>query len=126
MSMLQATLHGYLGSDPETHDGKGDSTFTTFSIAHTVGRGKDSEETLWIDVIAFGKLGEIIAEHFNKGSEIIVTGPVSLGKVFQRKNGEWDRSISLNAREFDFCGKKGDGEGSSTGSGKAKSDDLPF
>ncbi|GAB1535914.1 hypothetical protein ADMFC3_15450 [Geovibrio sp. ADMFC3] len=40
-------------------------------------RQKDKEETMFIDIVAFGKLGEICGEYLTKGSPVLVEGRLS-------------------------------------------------
>ena len=64
---------GRLGKDPEIRHLPDGSQVANFSIA--VGwKSKQKEGTEWINIVAFGKLAEIIGQYLNKGSKIYISG----------------------------------------------------
>jgi single-strand DNA-binding protein len=105
--MNTATFAGRLGRDPETRS-VGDKTVTNFSLA--VDRFKKDDGPLWVDVSAWGKLGENVQRYITKGREVVVTGRVDL-RVYTKNDGTQGASLTLDARDVTFVGGKGDGEG---------------
>lgn len=107
--MNRIYIHGRLGRDVELKSyktKKGDTgTIAKFSVA--VNR-KFGDETDWFNCTAFGKQGELIANYFKKGSEIILGGSMECNKHDDKLF--WNLMVT----EFDFCGSKSDG-GSSDG-----------
>jgi len=126
-SFYHVTAMGHLGRDPETKESNGKS-YTKFSFAHSTKRGGD-EKTMWVDCTAFGKTGELIAQHFSKGDAIIVFGdgqPAS----YKKKDGTQVETLELIVQSWSFAGGKKDG-GTTRTTEKPKEDevvqdDLPF
>lgn len=73
MSYAKLTAVGRLGGDPET---KGDNAPCRFSIAisrkYKNKAGEVVEETEWLRVTAWGKLGEVCQRHLTKGREVLI------------------------------------------------------
>lgn len=84
------TFIGRLGRDPDIRYTGGGSAVANFSIA--VGekykdKGGDWVETTeWVNLVAFGKLAEIIEQHLSKGSRIYASGRFKTRK-WQDKSG---------------------------------------
>lgn len=90
--MNQVSLIGRLGGDPETKNG-----VVKFSIATNDGTN-DKPKTNWHNIVAFGKTGEILAKHLNKGSQIGITGRLDYNK-FEDKT-----YTSVIVERFTFVG----------------------
>lgn len=81
MSDVLVTFEGKIGKDPELK-GEGDKSWTGFGIAteRWVGEGKGdvrdnaptAYKTTWINVVAFGRQAQYLAERFRKGDTIAV------------------------------------------------------
>jgi single-strand DNA-binding protein len=100
--MLELTVIGNLGKDPElrhTQDGK---VVVTFSIASTR-KVNGEEQTTWVEVSAWEKLGENCAAYLAKGRQIFVRGIPEV-RVFTRKNGEPGAALHLMAQTVQFLG----------------------
>jgi len=114
------TLMGRLGKDPELRK-VGSTTKTVISVA-TSEKWKDKdgnakENTDWHTVESWDKQGEIVAKHFKKGDQILLTGQVR----YNEHGGKWFTHIRMNSFEF-VGGKQVE---SQTGNSQP-SDDLPF
>ena len=77
----------------------------------------DRQTTTFVDCVAFGKVGEIVAEHTQKGKQVIVSGqlvPNNFEKT-DESTGETVtiRRFELQVREFNFV-QGGRNEGSET------------
>lgn len=68
--MITATAIGRLTSKPEVK-AAGDQKVTNFSIASD---NRDGSTTTFVDIQAWGRLGETVAEHAIKGQLVAVTG----------------------------------------------------
>lgn len=81
---------GNLGSDPVVRpSNNGGSPRTTFSVAVSEKNMKTGEEkTHWINVTAFGSLGENIAKSLTKGNRVVVTGRFDSYKKTVTVNGQ--------------------------------------
>ena len=78
--MMQAAVHGRLGRDPETRTTRNGKEMAFASIAVDVTPfGADQEETLWMNVTAFGKSAEFLSRH-QKGDLVSLSGKVSMNR----------------------------------------------
>ena len=86
----QLAVHGRLGRDPrpiETGSGK---PMTVASIAVSVEAresGETGEGTLWLDVLAFGRVADDLARHV-KGDTVSVAGRLQLSRFTSSTTGE--------------------------------------
>ena len=119
MSVNKVILKGRIGKDLEPIKGG-----VKFSVATDEGYTKDNvktEKTAWHNVVAFGKLGEILQKYFFKGSEIFIVGKLD----YTEKDGKYYTSIIAN--EFDFVGSsKQTNEVINEPKKQESSSDLPF
>lgn len=114
---------GRLGAEPETRYGTSGDAICSFSIA--VGsqwknkQGDKQEATEWVNITAFGKLGEICAQWLHKGSQIYVDGKMKTEK-YQAKDGTDRYSTKIIADNMQMLGSKQDGGGNSAPSAQSK------
>lgn len=94
---------GRLGKDPETRYLPDSTAVTSFSIA-CGWKGKNSEGTEWVNITAFGKLGEICGEYLVKGSQVYVSGRFKTEK-WQDKNGQDRYSTKIIADKLQMLGR---------------------
>lgn len=78
-----------------------------FSIA--VNRRFKKEEVDFINCVAFGKTGEIIAQYMVKGSPIAITGSLRTGS-YDAKDGTKRYTSDVVVESFDFIGSKKEGQ----------------
>ena len=80
-------LIGYLGKDPEMRYTPSGTKVCTFRVAVTRRwRDKDNtqrEATDWINIEAWGRLGEICQEYLNKGRLVYLEGRLQIDRVEQ-------------------------------------------
>ena len=101
--MNKAILLGNLTKDVLTRQA-GNKTVACFSIA--VNEGKDNEgkdKVTFFNCEAWNKTGEIIAQHFSKGSKILVEGKIVLDKWVDRETGADRERTKITVFGFDFC-----------------------
>ena len=72
-------------------------------------RQKDKEETMFIDIVAFGKLGEICGEYLTKGSPVLVEGRLSQN-VWEDSDGKKRSKHEVTAETMQMVGGKRDGK----------------
>ena len=77
-SVNNVILLGNVGKDPEIRSTGGGTMVATFSIA-TSERSKDPQgnwvdRTEWHNIVAYGKVAEIIRDYVKKGSKLYVEG----------------------------------------------------
>lgn len=100
-------LMGNLTRDPETRSISSGQTVTNFSLA--VSRswkgqdGQQQEQTSFINCVAWGKPGEIIAQYVSKGSPLLVSGRLDQ-RSYDDKDGNKRQAIEVNVEDFNFIG----------------------
>src|SRR6056300_1168388 len=119
---------GRLGRDPEVrHTGDG-RAIASFSIACSDDyRGKDGnkvEQTNWINIVAFGRLAEIIQEYVTKGSLIYISGK-QITRKWQDQQGNGRYTTEVVANEMQMLGGKGENVGGSNKPAKPSHSKAP-
>lgn len=110
-------LMGNLTRDPETRTTPNGQTVTNFSLA--VNRtwkgadGQQNEDVSYIDCVAWGKPGEIIAQYLGKGRAVLVSGRLDQRSWDDKDSGQKRSKIEVVVEDFNFVGDgAGGGEGS--------------
>lgn len=83
---------GTLGKDPEQVVASSGNKRTRLRVAVTEQGGTDNEKTHWVDVTAFGTLGENVHASLKKGQRVVVMGRLDTYQRDVQINGE-DKSI---------------------------------
>lgn len=104
------TLVGHVGQNPTSvsFDDTGKQV-VKFSLAvKEFSSNTDEEKTLWIDVDAWGGLGERVFATVTKGREVVVIGRLALSQFHKEINGV---SVPMTKplvklSSFHLCGKK--------------------
>ena len=105
-------LVGNLGKDPESRELPGGSTVVNFCIATSESwkdknTGERTDKTEWHNIVAFGKLADIIAQYLHKGSQVYVEGSLQTRK-WQDKEGNDRYTTEVKINEMQMLGGKGD------------------
>lgn len=103
--MNKVVLLGRLTKDPELNfQANSGMAICRFRLAVTRPRRKDKEqEADFINCIAFGKIGETIAQYFTKGKPIAVTGSIRTGS-YDAKDGTKRYTTDIVVDSFEFIG----------------------
>ncbi len=127
-------LMGNLTRDPETRTTPNGQSVTSFSLAvNRTWRGQDGsqqESVSYIDCVAWGKPGEIIAQYLGKGRAILVSGRLDQRSWEDKESGQKRSKVEVVVEDFNFVdGRGGDGGGQSGGGapqpkGKPSNDDT--
>ncbi len=116
-SFNQVILMGNLTRDPELRQTPNGSSVCSFSLAlNRSFKGSDGnwqEATDYIDVVAWGPLGERVAQYLSKGRPCLING--RLQSRSWEQDGQKRSKVEVNAQDVTFLGGPGDG-GSSGGS----------
>ena len=102
--MNTCTFTGFLGKDPEMRYTPQGKAVTNFNLAVK----SKGEDTLWVKCTAWEKIAEVTAQYLRKGSQVLVSGPISV-ETWQTKDGEPRSTMVLTVREFEFLDRKRDG-----------------
>ena len=95
--MIHASCYGRLAKDPAqrtTGNGK-PMTIATLAVDATPNNA-DTEETVWLSVLAFGRQAETLVKHA-KGEMIAVTGRMTQSRWKDKATGEDRTGFSLMA-----------------------------
>lgn len=68
--------------------------------------GEWKEETAFVDVTAWGKQAEVVAQYFKKGSRIYIKGRLKTEKWNDKTTGEERSKLAVTMEEFEFVDGK--------------------
>lgn len=125
-SFNQVILMGNLTRDPELRQTPNGQNVCSFSLAlNRSYKGADGtwqEATDYIDVVAWGPLGERVAQYLSKGRPCLVNG--RLQSRSWESDGQKRSKVEVNAQDVTFLGGAGDGGqgGGNGGGGYQRSD----
>ncbi len=108
-------LMGNLTRDPETRTTSSGQSVTRLSLA--VNRtwrsadGQQQEAVSFIDCVAWGKPGEIIAQYVQKGRALLVSGRLEQSSWDDKESGQKRSKIEVVVEDFNFV-DSGQGSGS--------------
>jgi single-strand DNA-binding protein len=124
-SFNQVTLMGNLTRDPELRTTPNGASVCSFSLAlnrsYKNAEGNWIEATDFIDVVAWGPLGERVAQYLTKGRPALVAG--RLQSRSWEQDGVKRSKVEVVAQDVTFLG--GASGGPSTSSGQADEGDAP-
>jgi single-strand DNA-binding protein len=99
----QCQFIGRLGKDVELRYTPTNDPVANISLA-CGWKNKEKEGTEWINVTAFGKLAEVVAQYLSKGSQVFVQGKMKTEKY--TKDGIDRYSTKIIADKIQMLGKK--------------------
>ncbi len=116
-SFNQVILMGNLTRDPELRQTPNGQNVCSFSLAlnrsYKGADGNWQEATDYIDVVAWGPLGERVAQYLSKGRPCLVNG--RLQSRSWEQEGQKRSKVEVVAQDVTFLGGPGGGEGSNSG-----------
>ncbi|NMV54022.1 single-stranded DNA-binding protein [Lactobacillus reuteri] len=100
--MISATIIGRLTRDPEQQQ-VGQYNVTHFTVAsNSTRKNRDGEyDNTFVRCTVFGRQGDVIAQRFQKGQPIIVSGELSTS-TWQDKQGQDRTSVEMSVQNFSF------------------------
>jgi single-strand DNA-binding protein len=102
-------LIGNLGSNPEIKTLDGGKKMAKFNIATNESyrntTGEKVTETQWHNLVAWGKLAEIIEKYITKGSEVAVEGKLTY-RTYNDKEGNKKYFTEIQVNELLMLGEK--------------------
>ena len=120
-SFNQVILMGNLTRDPELRQTPNGQNVCSFSLAlNRSFKGADGnwqEATDFIDVVAWGPLGERVAQYLSKGRPCLVNG--RLQSRSWEQDGQKRNKVEVNAQDVTFLGGAGEGGGAPGGGASA-------
>jgi len=131
MSLNIVHLIGRLGKDPVKRESKNGKAVCTFGLAtsekYKTADDELKENTVWHNIVAFGRTAEVMAEHLKKGQEVYIQGKVN-NRSYE-VDGETKYISEVVVSMFQFVGSKAatDAKASpSSSDSDDDDDDLPF
>lgn len=116
-SFNQVILMGNLTRDPELRQIPSGQSVCSFSLAlnrsYKGADGNWQEATDYIDVSAWGPLGERVAQYLSKGRSCLVSG--RLQSRSWEQDGQKRSKVEVNAQDVTFLGGPGEGGGNGGG-----------
>lgn len=109
-------LMGNLTRDPEVRTTPSGQSVANFSLAvNRTWKGQDGstqENVSYIDCVAWGKTGEIIAQYVQKGRPLLVSGRLDQRSWDDKESGQKRSKVEVVVEDFNFVGGgAGDGGG---------------
>jgi single-strand DNA-binding protein len=119
-SFNRVILIGNLTRDPEVRFASGNNAICKFGLAvsrnFTTRDGEKREETTFVDIDAFGKVGEILGKYLAKGRPVMIEGRLQLDS-WENKDGEKRNKLKVVCENFQFLGTGRGGDDEKSGSG---------
>lgn len=136
-SINQATIIGFVGDEPKTATAQNGSTIASLSIA-TTDKGFTKQDgttvpdkTEWHNVVAFGRLAEVVKNYVHKGASLYVQGKMRT-RAYDDKNGIKRYITEIVAETFQMLDRRSDTQAGAQpptagqSSTPRQNDDLPF
>lgn len=106
-SFNKVILMGNLTRDPELRYTPQGSAVTDISLAINNNRKSDNSNTTFVEVTFWEKAAEIICEHMQKGSSILIEGRLHTDSWTDRETGKQVYKLKVTGQNFQFTGQKG-------------------
>ena len=102
-------LIGNLGKTPEIKSTDAGKKWARFSVAtdevFTNGKGEKVKETQWHNLVAWGKMAEVIEKFLDKGSEVAIEGKL-INRDYTDKEGNKKYISEIQVNEMLMLGGK--------------------
>jgi single-strand DNA-binding protein len=123
-SFNQVTLMGNLTRDPELRTTPNGQSVCSFSLAlnrsYKGADGNWQEATDYVDVTAWGPLGERVSQYVTKGRPVLVSG--RLQSRAWEQDGQKRSKVEVVAQDVTFLGGRGEGAAEGATAGYAASE----
>lgn len=124
-SFNQTILMGNLTRDPDLRQIPSGQSVCSFSLAlnrsYKNKEGEWQEATDFVDIVAWGPLGERVAQYVTKGRPVLVSGRLQSRQWEQ--DGQKRNKLEVVANDVTFLGGRGEGSSSGDTSGSDKTSD---
>ena len=102
-------LIGNLGKEPEVRTLESGKKMALFSVAthedYRNANGEKVTETQWHNLVAWGKLAEIVEKYLGKGKEVAIEGKL-VSRSYNDKDGNKKYSTEIHVNELLMLGAK--------------------
>jgi single-strand DNA-binding protein len=118
-------LMGNLTRDVELRTTPSGQSVANFSLAVSRSwkdqNGQTQDQTSFINCVAWGKPGEIIAQYTSKGSPLLVSGRLDQRSWDDKESGQKRSTVEVNVEDFNFIGGGRGDDAPSAGSSNSSS-----
>lgn len=126
-SLNQVFLMGNLTRDPELRQTPGGQSVCSFSLAlnrsyKDATSGEWKEVTDYIDIVAWGPLGERVSQYLAKGRRCLVQGRLQ-SHSWEQQDGQKRTKVEVLANDVTFLDGRGEGAEGSAQNGSAVHDE---
>jgi single-strand DNA-binding protein len=103
----QITIVGHVGQNPIERS-VADDKVVKFSVAVKEFSTNNEKKTLWIDVDAWNKLGDLVMENVTKGREVAITGRLGINQFTKEEDGVVVKVSKpvIKLTSFHLCGAR--------------------
>jgi single-strand DNA-binding protein len=124
-SVNKVILLGNVGKDPEVNFLPSGSAVAKFGLA-TSDRFKDKggewqDRTEWHNLVAFGKVAEIIRDYVKKGAKLYVEGSLRTSSWDDKTSGQKRYKTEIIVNDISLLSGRGDGDGGGSSTSYSKS-----
>ncbi|MFH1283276.1 MAG: single-stranded DNA-binding protein [bacterium] len=109
--MNKIVLSGNIAKDAELRFTPDGTPVSNFPLAVRQYRRKDDKQTLFLDMVVWGKRAEALNTYLQKGKSIIVEGRLDVSKR-AAENGKTYTNVRVYVSDLEFVGKKDQGQDS--------------
>lgn len=103
----QITIVGHVGQNPIERS-VADDKVVKFSVAVKEFSTNNEKKTMWIDVDAWNKLGDLVMENVTKGREVAITGRLAINQFTKEEDGVLVKMSKpvIKLSSFHLCGAR--------------------
>jgi single-strand DNA-binding protein len=102
-------LIGHIGANPETKELEGGKKVSRFTLAtdeiYKNAKGEKVKDTVWHNIVMWGKTASIAEKYLEKGAEIAIEGKLT-NRSYTSKEGEKKYITEIIVGELLMLGKK--------------------
>ncbi len=122
--MNRVILMGRLTRDPEVRYSQNDTSMAIARFSIAVDRRRqqnnDGQTADFINIVAFGRLGEFAEKYLHKGTKVALEGRIQTGS-YTNKEGVKVYTTDIIADNIEFAESKGASDGAASGGGQSYS-----
>src|SRR5437763_13747350 len=97
------TFIGRVGTDPEQHESQEGVQVSRFRLA--IDAPSKEKETLWLTIVSFKKLAELVSSYVKKGALVLVNGRLAVRTYTDKQNLE-KTAVEILANDVIFLTPK--------------------
>jgi single-strand DNA-binding protein len=103
----QITIVGHVGQNPIERS-VADDKVVKFSVAVKEFSTNNEKKTMWIDVDAWNKLGDLVMGNVTKGREVAITGRLAINQFTKEEDGVLVKMSKpvIKLTSFHLCGAR--------------------